>query len=122
MLHEQDIIEKVSRGWNNLQRDVLWQLHFNRSRIYNAKGGRILVYHGICINNPFRVNTLFIKLKNSIKNIFRLFRLTIFISEIMTGISLLFASRSMMGLPTITDTCCHCSNSTRYLQLFLLQG
>jgi peptidoglycan/xylan/chitin deacetylase (PgdA/CDA1 family) len=64
MFHSGKIIQKIDRGWNNLQRDMLWQLHLNRSRIYNAKGGRILVYHGICINNPFRVNTLFIKLKN----------------------------------------------------------
>ena len=64
MFHLGKIISKFSRGLNNLQRDVLWQLHFNRTRIYNATGGRILVYHGVCINDPFRLNTLFIKLKN----------------------------------------------------------
>jgi peptidoglycan/xylan/chitin deacetylase (PgdA/CDA1 family) len=64
MPHRIKIIQKLSRGWNNLQRDALWQLRSNRSRIYNATGGRILVYHGICINDPFRFNTVFIKLKN----------------------------------------------------------
>lgn len=64
MFHSGKIIQKFNQGWNNLQRDVLWQLRFNRSRIYNATGGRILVYHGVCMNDPFRLNTLFIKLKN----------------------------------------------------------
>jgi peptidoglycan/xylan/chitin deacetylase (PgdA/CDA1 family) len=64
MPHPAKIIQKLNRGWNNLQRDVLWQLRFNRSRIYNATGGRILVYHGVCMNDPFRLNTLFVKLRN----------------------------------------------------------
>ena len=64
MFHSGKIIEKLNQGWNNLQRDMQWQLHLNRSRIYNATGGRILVYHGVCMNDPFRLNTLFIKLRN----------------------------------------------------------
>lgn len=64
MAHPRKIFQKPGTRLNNLKRDVLWQLHLDRSRIYKAAGGRILVYHGVCLRDPFRFNTLFIKLKN----------------------------------------------------------
>jgi peptidoglycan/xylan/chitin deacetylase (PgdA/CDA1 family) len=48
---------------NGLRRDANWHLRTNRSWIKHANGGRILAYHGICLTNPFRFNTLFVRLK-----------------------------------------------------------
>ena len=46
-----------------LPRDAGWLLGLNQSFFQKAKGARILVYHGICLNDHLRFNTLFIKLK-----------------------------------------------------------
>ena len=46
-----------------LPRDLGWFLGLNRSFFRNVRGARILVYHGICLNDHLRFNTLFIKLK-----------------------------------------------------------
>jgi len=43
--------------------DAGWQLGFNRSFLQNARGAKILVYHGICLQDHLRFNTLFVKLK-----------------------------------------------------------
>src|SRR5688572_30120525 len=48
---------------NRLRRDTGWHLGLSESRLKNAKGARILVYHGICPDDHLRFNTLFIKLK-----------------------------------------------------------
>ena len=64
MPHPEKIIQKLGTGRNRFLRDVSWQLYLNRSRIYKREGSRMLVYHGVCKNNPFRFNTLFVTLKN----------------------------------------------------------
>src|SRR5687767_139869 len=46
-----------------LPRDFYWGLGLNRSFLRNAKGARILVYHGICKSDHLRFNTLFTRLK-----------------------------------------------------------
>ena len=46
-----------------LSRDASWLLGLNQSFLRKARGARILVYHGICVNGHLRFNTLFIKLK-----------------------------------------------------------
>ena len=46
-----------------LPRDTGWLLGLNQSFFRKARGARILVYHGICLNDHLRFNTLFIKLK-----------------------------------------------------------
>jgi peptidoglycan/xylan/chitin deacetylase (PgdA/CDA1 family) len=56
-------IFKLRSRLHGLPRDAGWQLGLNRSFITNAKGARILVYHGICKNDPLKFNTLFVKLK-----------------------------------------------------------
>lgn len=55
---------KLRSKFKRLQRDAGWQLGLNRSYLSNAKGARILVYHGICLKNHLRFNTLFLKLKS----------------------------------------------------------
>ncbi len=42
---------------------MAWYLGLNRPGTKNAKGSRILTYHGICPNNPLRFNTLFVTIK-----------------------------------------------------------
>ena len=44
-----------------LQRDAGWHFGLGQSYLLNARGARILVYHGICVDDPLRFNTLFIK-------------------------------------------------------------
>ena len=56
-------ISKIRGRLNRLQRDTGWYLGLNQSYLANVKGARILVYHGICIDDPLRFNTLFVKLK-----------------------------------------------------------
>ena len=48
---------------SGLPRDTSWHLGLNQSFFQNASGARILLYHGICRDNPLRFNTLFITLK-----------------------------------------------------------
>lgn len=51
---------KISGKINGLGHDIGWQLGLGRAAFSNAKGARILVYHGICKHDPFRFNSLFI--------------------------------------------------------------
>lgn len=53
----------VSSKIKGLPRDIAWLLGLNRYFFPKARGARILVYHGICLNDHLRFNTLFIKLK-----------------------------------------------------------
>ena len=46
-----------------MRRDISWRLGLNQSYVKNARGARILIYHGICVNDPFRFNTLFVRRK-----------------------------------------------------------
>ncbi len=46
-----------------LPREAGWLLGLNQSFFREARGARILVYHGICLNDHLRFNTLFIRLK-----------------------------------------------------------
>ena len=55
-----------ARFRNNLKglpRDTGWLLGLTQSFFRKARGARILVYHGICLNDHLHFNTLFIKLK-----------------------------------------------------------
>jgi len=51
------------RRLNRLCRDTGWHLGLNQHFFKNAKGARILIYHGICLNDHLRFNTLFLKLQ-----------------------------------------------------------
>jgi peptidoglycan/xylan/chitin deacetylase (PgdA/CDA1 family) len=46
-----------------LPSEIKSRLLLSESKIKNSAGGRILVYHGIVIKDPFRFNTLFLNLK-----------------------------------------------------------
>ena len=54
---------KLRSRLNGLPRDTRWHLGLNQSFFKNAKGARILVYHGICQDDHLRYNTLFVKLR-----------------------------------------------------------
>ena len=58
-----NITKKFRRSLNYFQRDARWKLGFDRNLFKEAKGGRILVYHGVCLNDHLKYNTLFITLK-----------------------------------------------------------
>jgi peptidoglycan/xylan/chitin deacetylase (PgdA/CDA1 family) len=47
-----------------LPRDFAWHLGLNRNFVKKARGGRILLYHGICKSQPLQFNTLFLKLRS----------------------------------------------------------
>ncbi|MGC4100713.1 polysaccharide deacetylase family protein [Ferruginibacter sp.] len=46
-----------------LPTDAGWWLGFNNSFFNNAKGSRILLYHGVCKGDPLQFNTLFVTVK-----------------------------------------------------------
>ena len=54
---------KLRSNLNRLRRDASWLLGINQPYFNTAKGDRILVYHGICLDDHLRFNTLFLKLK-----------------------------------------------------------
>lgn len=58
-----NIRPRFSNKLKGLPRDIDWLLGLNQSFFRKAKGARILVYHGICLKDHLRFNTLFIKLK-----------------------------------------------------------
>jgi peptidoglycan/xylan/chitin deacetylase (PgdA/CDA1 family) len=57
------IFQKTRNRLDLFGRDLRWQLGMDRSGIGQAKGARILVYHGVCKEHPFRFNSLFITQK-----------------------------------------------------------
>jgi peptidoglycan/xylan/chitin deacetylase (PgdA/CDA1 family) len=63
MFNSGNIRVRLHSWLNGLPRDIGWHLGLNQSSFRQAKGARILVYHGICRNDHLRFNTLFVKLK-----------------------------------------------------------
>lgn len=59
----QKIYARGSRKVIYLFRDLQHILGLDRGSYKSARGSRILVYHGICNNNPLKFNTLFITRK-----------------------------------------------------------
>lgn len=55
-------IVKFCSRLKGLRRDAGWHTGLHQS-LFKKKGGRILVYHGICQGDPLHFNTLFIRLK-----------------------------------------------------------
>jgi len=58
-----NIFHRPARKIRNLWRDISWQAGLDRNVPGSALGKRMLVYHGICLRDPFRFNTLFITQK-----------------------------------------------------------
>jgi peptidoglycan/xylan/chitin deacetylase (PgdA/CDA1 family) len=63
MVLSERIRAKLKRKPRYLLRDLAWKTGLSRAFYRNARGARILVYHGICRNDHLRYNTLFMKLK-----------------------------------------------------------
>ena len=54
---------KIRRKLNQVGRDLGWKIGWGKNRLEHSSGSRILVYHGICLKDPFQFNTLFVALK-----------------------------------------------------------
>ena len=68
-----DKIIRLRDRLGTLHRDAGWHLGFGRNRVRQAKGTRILVYHGLCREHPFRFNTLFLTMR-SFENQLKLYK------------------------------------------------
>jgi peptidoglycan/xylan/chitin deacetylase (PgdA/CDA1 family) len=63
MLDKGNVMLQFRSRLSGLPLDTGWFLGLNRSYFRNAKGARILVYHGICREDHLQFNTLFIRLQ-----------------------------------------------------------
>jgi peptidoglycan/xylan/chitin deacetylase (PgdA/CDA1 family) len=63
MTISQRICSKLYRETKYLGRDINHLLGFDEHFYRNARGSRIMIYHGICLDNPTRFNPIFLKLK-----------------------------------------------------------
>jgi peptidoglycan/xylan/chitin deacetylase (PgdA/CDA1 family) len=63
MIQLHEILVKSQRRLKEIRRNVKWRLRHRENSLKNAAGARILIYHGICMNDPHRFNTLFITRK-----------------------------------------------------------
>ncbi|MEO6630356.1 MAG: polysaccharide deacetylase family protein [Mucilaginibacter sp.] len=59
----QKIYAKAARSVIYFSQDLQRGLGFGKSIYRSARGSRIMVYHGVCKNNPLKFNTLFITQK-----------------------------------------------------------
>jgi hypothetical protein len=57
----QNRLFKYQYKLTTIGRDTGWHLGLNRSYFSRARGARIILYHGICMKDHLRFNTLFIK-------------------------------------------------------------
>ncbi|MFL5739295.1 MAG: polysaccharide deacetylase family protein [Flavisolibacter sp.] len=73
MRHTQYIKTRLKSRLHGWHRDTGWQLGLNQSFLKNARGVRILVYHGLCTDHPFQYNTLFLS-RQSFEKQLRLFK------------------------------------------------
>jgi peptidoglycan/xylan/chitin deacetylase (PgdA/CDA1 family) len=60
MISAYRIAAKTKWKLKQLRRNAAWGLGLDRSILKNTRGRRILLYHGICLDNPLRFNTLFL--------------------------------------------------------------
>jgi peptidoglycan/xylan/chitin deacetylase (PgdA/CDA1 family) len=56
-------LAKLQNGLYRTGRDIAWGLGRGESFLKSAKGARILVYHGVCKDDPLKFNTLFVRYK-----------------------------------------------------------
>jgi len=57
------IASKISRKSRYLRRDMAHLSGFDEKFYRNARGSRILIYHGVCLGDHTRFNPIFLKLK-----------------------------------------------------------
>jgi len=53
-------VKSKGQAW---QRDVLWDMGLGKKNFQDARGARIIIYHGICIEDHTRFNNVFLKLE-----------------------------------------------------------
>src|SRR6516162_3058590 len=58
-----DMRSKISRRFIYAKKDALGMLGLNKSYFRNARGARILLYHGLCNADPTRFNGIFLTRK-----------------------------------------------------------
>src|SRR6201996_2151277 len=63
MLLSQKIASRLYREGRHFGRDIAHLLGFNEQFYRNARGSRILIYHGICQSDHTKFNGIFLKLK-----------------------------------------------------------
>ena len=63
MSNLQTIQRRLRRKWTYTVRDTKGILGLNEKKFQEARGARIVVYHGVCIANPTRFNSLFVTKK-----------------------------------------------------------
>jgi peptidoglycan/xylan/chitin deacetylase (PgdA/CDA1 family) len=59
----QRILSKLKREGNYLLRDIGYQLGLYNRFYSSARGSRIMIYHGICLDDHLRFNMMFLKFK-----------------------------------------------------------
>src|SRR5215831_1714149 len=57
-----NIRTRIGSWLSGLPRDIGWSIGTVHDFFKDARGARILLYHGVCLNDPFRFNTLFVSL------------------------------------------------------------
>lgn len=63
MRNANSITSRISYKITRTKQHLGWQFGMGRHWFKNAKGARILVYHGVCRHDPLRFNSLFITQK-----------------------------------------------------------
>src|ERR1700743_2456519 len=63
------ISSKIYSKTRQFSRDVNHLLGLDKHVLYNARGSRILIYHGICLKDHTRYNPIFLKLKTFEKHL-----------------------------------------------------
>jgi len=125
MKRAKQIITSVQQKISYTHNDIGSLLGWNKSFFDEARGARIILYHGICLNDPMRFNNIFLPLKtfrehiHFYKNIFISFHSMIFTKSASIRIALIFASVLMTDTPIITSTFCPYWRTKKYQQLFL---
>ena len=59
----QTIQQRLRRKWTYATRDTKGIMGLNEKTFQEARGARVVVYHGICTSNPTRFNSLFVTKK-----------------------------------------------------------
>src|SRR5215470_1339070 len=57
------IQSRLRQKWIYTMRDTRGMMGFNEKIFQQARGARIVVYHGLCPSNPTRFNSLFVTTK-----------------------------------------------------------
>src|SRR5206468_10193539 len=57
------IYSKAHTKWKYTFNDVRSRFGLNENLFSTARGKRIVIYHGICLSDPTRFNSIFLKLK-----------------------------------------------------------